>query len=281
MGIPTLSFHLGQESSTIDVGVAALDAGQVAQIERRANAVVFENRPVTISFVEAGPAADLRKPSEREGTLRVVSIADLDRSACGGTHVRATGEIGPVLIRKLDKIRGSVRIEFLCGRRAVERARADYDALARISRSFSAPPDETPALVEAQIEKLRESEKARRKLAVELAQSRGRELHEATAAGAGGLRRAVRTLASGALDDALRAEAQAFAARGGAVFVVAIESPPALLLACSADSGMAAGATLQPLVAALGGRGGGNAAMAQGSLPSVEAVREAVRKLSG
>ena len=57
----------------------------------------------------------LRKASEREGTLRIVSIDGLDRSACGGTHVRATGEIGAVLLRKLEKVRQTVRVEFLCG----------------------------------------------------------------------------------------------------------------------------------------------------------------------
>ena len=82
--------------------------------------------------------------------LRIVTIEDLDRSACGGTHVRSTGEIGPVLLRKLDKVRQAVRIEFLCGMRAVRRARADFDALSRIAQLFSAPLDETPALVASQ-----------------------------------------------------------------------------------------------------------------------------------
>ena len=69
--------------------------------------------------------------------LRIVSIEGLDRSPCGGTHVRATGEIGVLLIRKLDKVRGNVRIEFLCGMRAVRRARRDFEALSRIARLFS------------------------------------------------------------------------------------------------------------------------------------------------
>ena len=211
-GAPTLGFHLGAESSTIDAGTPALEAGQIAAIERRVNQLVFENRPVTVSFEDAAAVAGLRKPSDREGQLRVISICDYDRSACGGTHVRATGEIGPVLIRKLDKIRGNVRIEFLCGMRAVRRARADYDALARISRALAAQLDETPKLVTANIERLSQTEKALKKLATELAHIRGRDLCAATQPDADGLRRHFRRLASGSLDEELRATAQGFTA---------------------------------------------------------------------
>ena len=95
---------------------------------------------------------------------------------------------GAILIRKLDRIRGNQRIEFVCGLRAVERAQADYVALAGVARAFSAALDETPAMVAAHQEKLQESEKARKRLATELAQAKGRELHAATAAGPDGLR---------------------------------------------------------------------------------------------
>ncbi|HEX6032703.1 MAG TPA: hypothetical protein VFY90_14825, partial [Tepidiformaceae bacterium] len=57
-----------------------------------------------VSFEDAGSAAGLRKASDREGTLRIVTIRDLDRSACGGTHVRATGEIGPILLRRQERV---------------------------------------------------------------------------------------------------------------------------------------------------------------------------------
>jgi len=77
----------------------------------RANQAVCENRPVTLSFADNSQDLGLRKASERAGVLRLVDIAGLDRSACGGTHVRSSGEIGPVLIRKLDKVRNTVRVE--------------------------------------------------------------------------------------------------------------------------------------------------------------------------
>jgi alanyl-tRNA synthetase len=277
--IETVSFHLGQEISTIDLEVQAVDMEKVMGAERRANEVVWENRPIAVTYEDASAAADLRKPSDRGGTLRIVSIQDLDRIACGGTHVRLTGEIGPVLIRRLEKIRNHVRVEFLCGMRAVRRARADYTALARIAQSFSTSMDETPAVAASQVEAARDSERIKRKLEMELARYQGRELYEATAPDATGVRRAVRRLPKGTMDD-LRALAQNFTAQPKAVFAGVIEQPPAVLLAASADAGLDAGKTLQPLLAQAGGRGGGNARMAQGSVPEREALDEVVRALS-
>jgi uncharacterized protein (TIGR02270 family) len=121
-GIATLSVHFGAASSTLDLDTPSLTADQVRAAETRANEAVFENLPVSVLFADSPEDLGLRKASDRSGVLRVISIEGLDRSACGGTHVRATGEIGPVLIRKLDKVRGAVRVEFLCGLRALRRA---------------------------------------------------------------------------------------------------------------------------------------------------------------
>ncbi len=273
---PTVSFHLGADTSTIDVA-RVLDAGQIREAELRASQVVFENRPVAVNFQDSSEELALRKPTEREGVIRIISIQDLDRSACGGTHVRATGEIGPILLRKLDRIRGNQRIEFVCGMRAVRRARADYEALSAIARSFSAQLDETPALVTAQMEKLQESDKARRKLSAELAGARGRERYAATTPGADGIRCVSQRVES--LSDDLRTEAQSFTAGAKAVFLVAAANPPAILLAASKDSGINAGELLKAALTKAGGRGGGSPAMAQGSLPSADGIDELLSDL--
>jgi alanyl-tRNA synthetase len=278
-GIETVSFHLGQEISTIDLEAPTVDVEKVIGAERRANEAVWENRPIRVTYEDAGAAGDLRKPSERAGTLRIVSIQGLDRIACGGTHVRLTGEIGPISIRRLEKIRNNVRVEFLCGGRAVRRARADYDALARIAQAFSASLDDTPQVTAAQLEAAREGEKLRRKLEAELARFQGRELYDTTAPDANGVRRVVRRLPKGAMED-LRALAQSFTAQPKAVFIGAIEQPASVLLASSADSGIEAGKTLQPLLAQADGRGGGNARIAQGSVPAKEGIDRIVQLLN-
>lgn len=278
-GIETCSFHLGEEISTLDLEAPAIGVEKVIGAERRANEAVWENRPIVVTYEDAVSAGDLRKPTGRAGTLRVVSIEGLDRIACGGTHVRLTGEIGPILIRRLEKIRNTVRVEFLCGGRAVRRSRADYDLLTRTAQAFSTSLDEVPQVASAQLDTVRDSERMRRKLEAELARYQGRELYEATPPDASGVRRIVRRVPKGSMEE-LRALAQSFTAQPKAVFIGVVEQPSAVLLAVSTDADVDAGKTLQPIVAQAGGRGGGSARMAQGSVPSVEALDTVVQSLN-
>ena len=276
---PTVSFHLGAEVCTIDIQRDALTADDVRAVETRANELVLENRPVSIEFLDADEELGLRKPTDRAGEIRIVSIDRLDRSACGGTHVRSTGEIGAITIRKLDRIRGIVRVEFLCGMRAVLRARADFDALVGVCRPLSCPLDEAPLLVAAQQERLQTAEKARARLANELATAEGRDLWRNTLPGSSGRRVATRQVA--AFTAEVRALALGFIAGERACFIAQAEDPPGILLAASTDSGVCAGTVLKAALTAHGGRGGGSATLAQGSTPTKEAaesVREEVEK---
>ena len=268
-GMPTVSFHLGAETATIDLAAPALAQEQVERVEDRCAALVAEARPVVIGYEDAGMASGLRKESQRIGMLRIVSIEGLDRSACGGTHVRSTAEVGPIFIRKLDKLRGNVRVEFVCGLRAVRQARADYRMLASIARSLSAPLDRVPELISVQAERAKSLEKTSQRLAVELAAREGRELHAAAEVDARGLHTLTQR---GAIDDAMRTRAQAFTSMGKAIFLALSADPPSVLLAASSDSGVNAGERMKAALATVGGRGGGNPSIAQGSVPSVEAL---------
>jgi alanyl-tRNA synthetase len=279
-GLHTVSFHMGAESATIDLEGGGVEARTVVEAERRANELVAENRAVDVRFEDAGTAQGLRKASERAGTLRIVSIDRLDRSACGGTHVRTTGEIGPILLRKTEKIRQSVRVEFVCGGRAVRRARADFEALSRIAQLFSAPVDEVAPMVAAQLEAAKAADRARRKLELEVAAYRGKELYASTEPGPDGVRRAIQRLDGGNLED-LRAVAQNFTAQTKAIFVATLKDPPSLLVAASADSGVDAGKLLKAALSEAGGRGGGNARIAQGSVPDASLLDLLVAKLGG
>lgn len=279
-GWATVSVHFGTDVSTLDVDVPAASPEQVVRAERRANEIVFENRPVTVSYEDAAQASGLRKASAREGTLRIVRIADLDRSACGGTHVRATGEIGPILIGKVDKVRQSARLEFVCGMRSVGRARADHDALARLAQSLSAAPNEVADLVARQSGRLKDAESRLRTLETELAARIARERYDTVQADDAGVRRVIERRAAGSLDD-LRPLALATASLPRALFVGAVESPAALLVAASDDSGFDAGRAIKAALADAGGRGGGSARLAQGTLPSREALDRALASIGG
>jgi alanyl-tRNA synthetase len=277
-GQRTVSFHLGAESATIDLEGGTTDARTIVAAERRANEVVFENRPVTIEFEDSRLAQGLRKPSEREGSLRIVTIDSLDRSACGGTHVRSTGEIGAICIRRMEKIRQSVRIEFVCGGRAVRRARADFEALSKLAQLFSVSLDDVAAMAAPLLETVRAAEKKTRKLQLDLAAYQGRDLYEATIPGEDSIRRAVQRAQNGNLED-LRAVAQSFTAQPKSIFLAVLDEPPSVLLAASADAGIDAGKLVKASVSAAGGRGGGNARIAQGSVPDAAALEKVIGEL--
>jgi alanyl-tRNA synthetase len=274
--IRTVSFHLGTDVSTIDVDAPSLTPEQIERVEERCAEVVAQARPVQITFEDASDSLDLRKASTRTGTLRIVTIenaaGNMDRSACGGTHVRSTAEIGMVLTGKSEKIRGTTRVEFVCGGRALRRARADYRLLASIGRALSVPPEQSPELLAGLIEKNKALEKTGLRLATELARREGKELFLAAAPGSDGIRR---TIQRGPIDDAMRARAQAFVGGEKAVFLAVCDQPPSLLLAVSADSGIHAGDRIKAAVAAAQGRGGGNQQLGQGSVPDAAALATA------
>jgi alanyl-tRNA synthetase len=272
----TLSVHFGAASSTIDLSAAALAPEQITAAEDRANVIVMENRPISIAFVDAAAATGLRKPSTREGALRIVTIDALDRSACGGTHVRATGEIGPILLRKTDRIRGTTRLEFLCGHRAIRQARADYAILARLSGLASASADELVTIFDKQRADLKQAETLRRMLETELAAHHARDLYAAAAADTEGIRRIV-VHDDGASLERVRSLAQACAALPKTIFVGVSSAVPGVVAAASDDAGVDVGATLKAALSACEGRGGGSARLAQGTVTDAAQLEGVVR----
>jgi alanyl-tRNA synthetase len=271
LGHDTVSVHFGRESSTLDLATGAVGHDQVVEVERLANRAVTENRPVVVSFEDAATASGLRKPSDRHGTLRIVTIEGLDRSACGGTHVRATGEIGAILIRKVERVKQLVRLEFLCGERAVHRTRADADLLAALATAQSATAEELPALLEAQRAELKAGVATRRELEEALAAARARELHGGSTPDARGRRLALIREPHGPIER-LRALAQAYSALPAGLFIGVVEAPPAILVAAAPDLGMDAGKVLKAALEAQGGRGGGTGRSAQGTVNDLAAL---------
>ncbi len=279
-GYQTISVHFGPESATLDLDAGAISPEEIRRAEADANAIVTENRPVEAGMEDAATATRLRKAVNRAGTIRVVTIKDLDRSACGGTHVQATGEIGPILIRKAERVKQHIRLEFLVGQRAVARARADLDILSAMAAASSAAIADLPGILEKQRSDLKAVEVARRELEAALHRYRARELYQATAADDAGLRRIVHRPDAGSADS-LRGLAQAVIAHSRVVLIAAVGAPPTILLAASPDSAVDAGAVLKPLLAQFGGRGGGSARLAQGTVPDADSLEAILRRLAG
>jgi alanyl-tRNA synthetase len=259
-GLTTVSVHMGPGACTIDVEGATPGKDWLAQLERRANEQIYSNRLLSVSFEDAQSAQGLRKPSDRTGTLRIVSIAGLDRSACGGTHVRHTAEIGALLLGRTEKVRQALRVEFRCGLRVLEEARR------------------RATLCEELQARLSEADKSARKALLELASWEGKELYRSTGPNAQGLRLWTGTV--DAFDDAARAKLSAFISSAGALAVLSDPNKSSLYFAASPELGIHCGKKLQALLAEVGGKGGGGPQMAQGSVPDAALLNSiAVRLL--
>jgi alanyl-tRNA synthetase len=275
LGYSTVAVHFGRETSTIDLESPQLTSEQAAVLEATANRVVVENRPVQVSFEEASEAIGLRKRPTRTGTIRIVTIQQLDRSACGGTHVRATGEIGAILIRKIERVRKATRLEFLCGGRAIAQARADYALLSRLAGELSASPDEIPHVLEAQRAELKEAQSARREAESRVDLLQAHELYAAVVPDAKGIRTVVLRDDVSSLET-LRRVAQAFATLPRAMFIGIAAESPAVVLSTSSDSGINAAGVLKGALTMVGGRGGGSANLAQGVVPGRAELEQAL-----
>jgi alanyl-tRNA synthetase len=277
LGLATLSVHFGVEASTLDLDAASLSPEQVLTVEARANAAVFANHALSTRVEES--AEGLRKPSARTGPLRIVSIASLDRSACGGTHVARTGEIGPILLRKLERARQATRVEFVCGGRATRRARADYDTLARLGGLLSTSVDGVLEVMSKRLAELERSGKSLRAAQESLDEYRGKQLYAQARSLAGdGVALHVEQHAEGNVQP-LRGLALGYVGNPNAAFIATLAEPPSILLATSADTGVDAGPLLKAALGRVGGRGGGSARLAQGTVENAAALREVLAQL--
>jgi len=179
IGARTVSFHLGAESSTIDLalseGSERLTDDDLWRVEEAANRVALEGRPMISHWVERGLAeamlerGDLRKLPERDGPFRIVQMQGIEFNACGGTHVASTSAIGATLLRKVEKVRQGWRVEFVCGLRAVRAARRDFEMLGAAAQSLSVGATDLPARISSLIAEGKAAAKERKALLDELA----------------------------------------------------------------------------------------------------------------
>jgi len=256
---PTLSFHLGVATCTIDLGVDAASRDQLDRVEDLANRIVQENRPVSICYVNEENIAEagLRKATERTGEIRVIDVSGYDRSACGGTHVRNTHEIGPIQVTGASRAKKQTRVEFICGNRVLRHARATHRALEAISQTISSPLLETPAAVAAVWQDFQQSKKHIEDLETQLID------HEAAAFPVDERGCAVAAFKDRGIE-ALKMLALRIAKRPGTVVLLADQGDQfRVVFARSADLPLDVSALLKKTIEKFGGRGGGRPDFAQ------------------
>ena len=160
----TVGFHLGSEASSIDLDVADLSAERIAQTESIANGVVFENRDVVLHQVpfEKIASIPLRKPTQRESTVRVVEVSGFDWSGCCGTHVKRTGDVGLIKVVRWERYKGGTRVTFLCGWRALRDYQGKLETVKEVCRVMTSGESEVlETLVRWQQEKKATTKKLR------------------------------------------------------------------------------------------------------------------------
>jgi len=179
---------LGSELCTIDVRGPEPTAEVLQGAQRAANRAIFEDRPVTVRYGTAQQLAALgvRKEVERQGILRAIEIEGADLQPCGGTHVKTTGQIGLILVRRCTKIRQDWRIEFACGGRAERLATADFQLLRTIGERLSCAPEEAMAVMDKAATERDANFKSLRTTRQQLAEARAALMMRETVAAADG-----------------------------------------------------------------------------------------------
>jgi alanyl-tRNA synthetase len=286
--LPTVSFHMADDYCSIDLDPGDLDAPsltkeQVESAERLANEIILENRVVDIRFVTRDGAGKLglRKlpPTERD-ELRLIDIRDFDLTACGGTHVSQTGQIGCILLRKTERVRQGWRVEFVAGQRAVATARRDFTTLTETAALFSAHIYDVPQQARKSLDEIRSLRKQREQSHDELAAAQAATLLAETPE-ANGRKLVVRTFSDRELNFLKLLAQKLTRLSSNAVALVATTSPqPSLVFAQSAGQLFDMGALMKEVMAKLGGRGGGSKDMAQGGAPSADGIDAALNALA-
>jgi alanyl-tRNA synthetase len=262
-GVRTVSFHLGGDRATIDLARETTPA-EITAAENEANRIVWEDRPVSIRFATSEEAArlPLRKEPHREGILRLIDIERFDLSACGGTHVARSGEVGVIAVGSWERFKGGQRVEFFCGGRALGRFRSLRDATAAAVRLLSTSMADLPNAIERLQAETKDQRRSLIALQTEVFRYRAEEL------AAGGVLTARGRLVLRAVEVdpiGLKVMASAVVSRPGFIVVlVSPATPNIIVVARSQDVDVESNQILSELTAKFGGRGGGKSDLAQG-----------------
>src|SRR6516164_1822440 len=257
-GLPTVSFHLGSELCTIDLRGPEPAVDVLLGAQRAASQVIFEDRPVTVRYGTADQLAGLgvRKEVDREGILRAIEIESADLQPCGGTHVKSTGQIGLVLLRRCTKIRQDYRVEFACGGRADRLAAADFQLLRALSDRMSCPPEELLAVAEKALAERDVNFKALKTTLQQLAEARAELLTSRVAAESDGVR-VVSEVLRGVHPEFLLPLATELAKNEGTIALLAVEESGQIVFAQHPSVGRDLPQALKEVLATLPGKGGG------------------------
>lgn len=143
-----IGFHMNEDDVFIDLD-KELTEEELLKAELYTNEIIWENRPVHISYMDSTEAVKLKEKmrkfnSKLTGTLRIVSVEDADICTCCGTHPPFTGMLGSVKVIRHEKHKGGCRVEFVCGSRALADADKKNSTLLAVAQGLSVKPEQVP-----------------------------------------------------------------------------------------------------------------------------------------
>ena len=276
-GLPTVSFHLGETVSSIDLRGQQPSALVLEGAARAANAVIFEDREVTVRYGTAQQFAEMgaRKQVQRTGILRAIEIAGIDLQPCGGTHVRHTGQIGMILIRGYGKIRQDWRVEFVCGGRAESASRHDAGLLSRLAALLRCAPEDAAVSVERLLREREAASKNLKALWPKLAEADAASRLQFAPTQPDGSR-VIAEVLENTDPEYLQFLATALARSPNVVALLALKETGALVFAQHPGPARDICALLRQVTEKLGGKGGGARDFARGALSDSAKVHSAL-----
>lgn len=273
-GMETVSVHFGESESTLDLDAAIVTPEQMAQAEAEANKLVYDALPILAYFVNERDitTVPLRRPPKVSGEIRIVEIQGYDYSACGGTHVHTTAEIGPIKLLRQEKRRGQTRITFLCGKRAITDYAHKHDLLMQAAAVYSTDFTQVPELLARAQEQVKTLQRQVDELTIRLLSFEVDEV-AATATSVGGRQVVVQNWADRSVD-AVKTLANLLQARPNIVALLATTAggKATVIFARSSDVDLHVGNLLRDALKAFGGGGGGRPEYAQGGGVAIEQV---------
>lgn len=283
-GAETLSFHMGVETSSIDIELQSPTWDHMRASEEIANAVIFGDRPMRVHLVNEEEAAKLplRKEAAVSGIIRVIEIEDFDWSPCGGTHAKNAGQVGLIAIKSFERAKKMTRVEFVCGGRALADYRLANSSSTAVARMFSTDRESAPESVERAIQENKSLRKRVHEL-LEIALT-----HEATqliadapvvsSAASNQTFKLVKTVFDDRSLEEIKLLAYKVIAHSETVALLGTAEAGAarLVFARSADLTQNMGALVSEASQSLGGRGGGKPDIAQGGGPDATKLQEVI-----
>ncbi len=272
-----VSVHMGDDNCTIDLHTTDIAPNQVEQAEWLANQIIWENRTVKPYFVtvEQAEKLNLRKLPPVQGKIRLIDIDKFDLTACGGTHVAQTGEVGLIKVVKLEKYKEGLRVEFRCGRRALLDYRLKNSIVHRLTTVLTTGyPGIEPAVSKLQTE-LKQAQRVLKKQQEDLLALEATRLLNIPPA-KGKIRLICKTFADGDAGQ-VRTLAKQLTLEKGVIVLFGVAGEKAqLILARSEDAPGNMNELIKTALPVLGAAaGGGNATFAQGGGPAADPERVA------